>query len=112
MSDETEMWETYMEVKRARERHEDSRDKWKEKELELLDQLVANADVAINKVNSDGADGHIYVLNLITPLGTRLVDFWNKTGRWRARKGKAQGHGIYSMARYYRLSLVYDASAE
>lgn len=108
MSDESEMWETYKEIKKAKDLHSTTRNRFNPSDLEMLEALIDNGDAQIYKINSDGSDGQIYVINLITPFGTRLVDFWNKTSRWRARKGQAFGTGVVSMARYYKLSKQFE----
>lgn len=70
------------------------------RELEMLKSLPG---VVVLKIESDGDAAEKYVLDIQTDRGNRVVEWWTATSKWRIRGGRAQGVGIYRMARYFNL---------
>lgn len=68
------------------------------RDKELLNKLALRFEV-----ETDGAGGERYVIYIETDRGTRTIDWWVATGLWKVRKGRAEGYGIYRLARYFQL---------
>ena len=97
-SDESAMWKQYREKKREQKIWHQQNTVPKDKEL-----LATLPNIVSVKEESDGAAGERFVIMVNTNYGTKTVDWWTATGKWKVRKGKGEGVGIYKMARYFQL---------
>jgi len=53
--------------------------------------------------HDEGLETERYTIYVRTHRGERVVDFQMKTGYWQVRNGRASGHGIYTLGRYFQL---------
>lgn len=58
---------------------------------------------SVMKVESDGSDGKKYTILVLSDRGHRTVEWWTKTGLWKVVRGRAEGYGLYRMARYFQI---------
>ena len=107
MSEESEMWNEYRERKREQKEHHQKNTTPKDKDL------LASLEVCqIAKIEDEGSVGEKYVIDVTTDMGVRTVDWWVATGLWKVRRGRGEGRGIYSMARYFQIIERKPLSAE
>lgn len=73
-----------------------------QKDVNFLHELSEQNKLAYT-VSNDGAGGDKYTIAVMGNRGMREANFWSSTGKWKVKGGRAEGYGIYHLARYFNL---------
>lgn len=74
---------------------------YQEKELKGHLALLSRLD-GVQKVAEHNKGEH-FVLSVPSDHGPKEVDYYPSTGLWKLRNGRAAGHGIPKLQRYFKL---------
>lgn len=72
------------------------------RDIEFLKNLMMQDRLAYT-VEDDGSGGDKYKIMIHGDRGLKTVYWWASTGFWKVVGGRAEGYGIYRMARYFQL---------
>lgn len=98
-----DMGDYWNDIKEYRKEQKDKyQNRYMNRDKDFLKSFM-NQDKLAFRIEDDGSGGEKYRIEIYTDRGQRTIFWWASTGLWKVVGGKAEGYGIYRLARYFQI---------